>query len=120
MSERVKIYCINTRNVIEVEGGECLKSVYDNLMLETTLPAVVARVNNKSESLDYRVYNNCDVEFVGVDDPSGFRAYERSLCFVLYKAVSELYPGVELRVEHSVANGKYCTLAGGSFVPSPQ
>lgn len=120
MPAKVRIYCINTQSHIEVEGGASLHHIYNNIDVDKTHRAVVARVNNKSESLDFRVYNNCDVEFVGVDDPSGYRAYERSLCFVLYKAVSELYPGMELRVEHSVANGKYCTLSNGELLLTHQ
>lgn len=71
---------------------------------------VSARVNNCSEGLTYRVYHNKDVEFLDITHPSARRTYARSLCFVLYKAITELFPNGKLNVEHSVSNGYYCSL----------
>ena len=116
MEKHITIYCSNTCSKIDVEGGESLLSIYNRLDLNMPHRAVVARVNNKSESLHFRIYNTCDVEFVDISDASGMRAYERSLCFVLYKAVHELFPGTTLRIEHSISNGKYCLL-GDSKAP---
>ena len=114
MEQKVEIFCRNTQALISVNGGERLLDIYNNLHLDTPLRAVTARVNNKSESLDFRIYNNCDVEFVDISNSSGMRAYIRSLCFVLYKAVTDLYPGTELRIEHSISNGNYCLLNDGN------
>ncbi|MBQ8564360.1 MAG: nucleoside kinase [Bacteroidaceae bacterium] len=114
MEQKVEIFCRNTQALINVNGGERLLDIYNNLHLDTPLRAVTARVNNKSESLDFRIYNNCDVEFVDISNSSGMRAYIRSLCFVLYKAVTDLYPGTELRIEHSISNGNYCLLNDGN------
>ena len=114
MEQKVEIFCRNTQALISVNGGERLLDIYNNLHLNTPLRAVTARVNNKSESLDFRIYNNCDVEFVDISNSSGMRAYIRSLCFVLYKAVTDLYPGTELRIEHSISNGNYCLFNDGN------
>lgn len=119
MDKHITIYCRNNNSKIEVSGGESLLSIYNRLDLNMSHRAVVARVNNKSESLHYRIYNTCDVEYVDITDASGMRAYERSLCFVLYKAVHELFPGTTLRIEHSISNGKYCLL-GDSKAPVEQ
>ena len=110
MEHKFHIYCTNTASQIEAEGGERLLDIYKRLDIPSAYPAVTARVNHKSESLDYRVYNPCDVEFVDITDPSGMRAYVRSLCFVLYKAITELHPGSRLRIEHSISHGNYCVL----------
>ena len=113
MEHKFYIYCTNTASQIEAEGGERLLDIYKRLDIPSAYPAVTARVNHKSESLDYRVYNPCDVEFVDITDPSGMRAYVRSLCFVLYKAITELHPGSRLRIEHSISHGNYCVLKNG-------
>ena len=113
MEHKFHIYCTNTASQIEAEGGERLLDIYKRLDIPSAYPAVTARVNHKSESLDYRVYNPCDVEFVDITDPSGLRAYVRSLCFVLYKAITELHPGSRLRIEHSISHGNYCVLKNG-------
>ena len=46
-------------------------------------------------------------------DSSGMRTYVRSLCFVLFKAVSELFPEGKLFVEHPVSKGYFCNLRIG-------
>ncbi len=41
------------------------------------------------------------------------RTYVRSLCFVLFKAVTELFPDGKLFVEHPVSKGYFCNLRIG-------
>ena len=76
--------------------------------LHLTFPVVSAKVNNVSQGLKYRVFNNRDVEFIDARDGSGRRVYARSLCFVLYKAVSDEFPGSKLFIEHPLSRGYYC------------
>mgnify|MGYP000370459946 FL=1 len=54
-----------------------------------------------------------DIEFLDVRDQSGMRTYVRSLCFVLFKAVTELFPEGKLFVEHPVSKGYFCNLRIG-------
>ncbi len=76
--------------------------------LKFKYPVVTAKVNNVSQGLKFRVYQNRDVEFVDISDASGMRAYVRSLCFMLYKTTQDLFPGSKLFVEHPLSNGYYC------------
>ena len=71
-------------------------------------PVVSAKVNNTSQGLKFRLFQNRDVEFLDARDGSGHRAYVRSLCFVLYKATSDLFPGSKLFIEHPLSRGYYC------------
>ena len=71
---------------------------------------VSARVNNKVEDLNFKVYYNKDVEFLDITSASGMRTYVRSLCFILTKAVSELYPNGNILLEHPVSKGYFCKL----------
>jgi uridine kinase len=48
------------------------------------------------------------VEFIDASDGSGRRVYVRSLCFVLYKAITDIFPGSKLFVEHPLSRGIYC------------
>ena len=97
----------------EFPVGSSLLEIYSALNLDFPYQVVSARVNNRSEGLNFRVYNNKDVEFLDVRNPSGMRTYVRSLCFVLYKAVSELFPQGKLYVEHPVSKGYFCNLRIG-------
>ena len=76
--------------------------------LKMPYPVVSAKVNNTSQGLKYRLYHNRDVEFLDARDGSGRRVYVRSLCFVLYKAVSDTFPGCKLFIEHPLSRGYYC------------
>lgn len=87
--------------------------IYSGFNLDFPYQVVSAKVNNRSEGLNFRVYNNKDVEFLDIRDSSGMRTYVRSLCFILYKAVSELFPEGKLYVEHPVSKGYFCNLRIG-------
>lgn len=87
--------------------------IYAGFGLDLPYPPVSARVNNRSEGLNFRVYNPKDVEFLDVRSSSGMRTYVRSLCFILYKAVRELFPEGKLYVEHPISRGYYCNLRMG-------
>ena len=87
--------------------------IYYGFNLNFPYQVVSAKVNNRSEGLNFRVYNNKDVEFLDVRDQSGMRTYVRSLCFVLFKAVTELFPDGKLFVEHPVSKGYFCNLRIG-------
>ena len=100
----------------EVTPGTTLQEIYDALDLDMPYGAVSARVNNKVESLGFKVYNHKDVEFLDITSDSGMRTYVRSLFFVLTKAVSELYPQGEIIIEHPVSKGYYCNLRIGRAV----
>lgn len=110
MGKTVTIRCKNTGKSHKVPMGFTLEEVYE--MLEIRLPYGVtsAKVNNKVEGLHFMFFNDKDVEFLDVTSPSGLRTYTRSLFFVLYKAVIDLYPEAQLRIDTPVSNGYYCHL----------
>ena len=71
-------------------------------------PVVSAKVNNASQGLKFRLYQNRDVEFLDAREGSGHRVYVRSLCFLLYKATQDVFPGSKLFIEHTISRGYYC------------
>ncbi|MDE5929858.1 MAG: nucleoside kinase [Muribaculaceae bacterium] len=112
MSDRLKIYCRNIGEYVDVDGGEKLIDIYRGLKDRLGFEPVCAHVNNKSESLDYAVYHPKLVEFMPRNSGSGRRCYTRSLCMVLYLALTRLYPQARLKIEHSISQGYYCLLGG--------
>lgn len=116
MKQTVQIYCKNNNFYKDFPIGSSLLDIYYGINLKLPFQVVSAKVNNKSEGLNFRVYNNKDVEFLDVRDPSGMRTYVRSLCFVLYKATSELFPESQLFVEHPVSRGYFCNLEHGRTI----
>ena len=113
MKQMLQICCKNNNISKEFPIGSSLLDIYHGFNLQFPYQVVSAKVNNRSEGLNFRVYNNKDVEFLDIRDQSGMRTYVRSLCFVLYKAVSELFPSGKLYVEHPVSKGYFCNLRIG-------
>lgn len=112
MSNQMKIYCKNINEYIPVNGGETLNEIYSRISGRVGLRPICARVNNKTEDLQYPVFAPKQVEFLPATSASGMRVYVRSLCMMLYKAVAALYPEATLRIEHSISRGYYCRLFG--------
>jgi uridine kinase len=90
--------------------GTSLLDVYQEFADDIKLPypVVSAKVNNASQGLKFRLYQNRDVEFLDAREGSGHRVYVRSLCFVLYKATQDLFAGSKLFIEHTISRGYYC------------
>ena len=106
----LQIYCKNINKSKNFPIGISLLDVYSGFGLDLPYGPVSAKVNNKVESLTFRLYNNKDVEFQDIRSSSGMRTYVRSLCFVLCKAVEDLYPNGSIVLEHPVSKGYYCRL----------
>lgn len=116
MKETVIIRCKNNMQTVSVPVGSTLGEVYRESGLDMKYGPISAKVNNKVEGLQFRVYNNKDVEFLDMYSSSGQRAYTRTLFFVLCKTVHELYPEGEVMIDIPVSNGYYCDLRIGHDV----
>ena len=110
MEPTITVYCKNTHSYHEVPRGISLIELKDLLGIQLPYPIIAAHVNYKVENLDFRLYKPKDVEFLDASTPSGMRAYVRTLGMVLGAAINELYPRTDLRVEHPISKGYYCTL----------
>lgn len=106
----LQIYCKNNNSTREFPEGSSLLDIYNGFNLTMPYGPVSAKVNNKVESLDFRVYYNKDIEFLDITSSSGMRTYVRSLFFVLVKAVEELYPQGNISLEHPISKGYFCKL----------
>lgn len=106
----LQIYCKNKNLTKEIPEGSSLLDIYEGFNLEMPYGPVSVKVNNKVESLDFRVYYNKDVEFLDITTTSGMRTYVRSLCFILVRAVEELYPDGTVSLEYPVSKGYFCNL----------
>ena len=106
----LQIRCVNNGITKSFPEGTSLLDVYQEFADEIKLPypVVSAKVNNASQGLKFRLYQNRDVEFLDAREGSGHRVYVRSLCFVLYKATQDLFPGSKLFIEHTISRGYYC------------
>jgi len=106
----LQIRCKNNNMTKSFPEGTSLLEVYQEFADDIKLPypVVSAKVNNASQGLKFRLYQNRDVEFLDAREGSGHRVYVRSLCFVLYKATQDMFPGSKLFIEHTISRGYYC------------
>lgn len=104
----LQIYCKNNNRSQSFPEGSSLLEIFQGFNLDFKLPVISAKVNNCSQGLKFRVYQNRDVEFLDITDSSAMRVYTRSLCFVLYKSASDVFPGCHLFIEHPISRGYFC------------
>lgn len=104
----LQIRCKNNNETKTVPFGSSLQEIFKEFNLDTALIPISAKVNNVSQGLKFRLYQNRDVEYLDVSSASGFRVYIRSLCFMLYKAVQDVFPGAKLYIEYPISHGYYC------------
>ena len=106
----LQVYCKNTRTSLKFPEGTSLAQMLNEFEFDRPYPIVSAKVNNVSQGLKFKVYQNKDIEFLDVREPSGMRVYCRSLCFLLFKAARDVFPGSELYMEHPISRGYFCHL----------
>ena len=106
----LQIYCKNNNLTKEFNEGCSLLDIYNGFKLEMPYGPISAKVNNRVECLNFKVYYNKDVEFLDITSASGMRTYMRSLCFVLVKAVEDLYPQGKISLMQAISKGYYCDL----------
>ncbi|MCR4660209.1 MAG: nucleoside kinase [Bacteroidales bacterium] len=116
-TEQIEIVISNTGLRQHITPGTHLAELAAAYTRETAgqsgkpqLPILGALVNNRVESLQYRVYTPKVIRFLNITDRQGFRMYRNALCFMLYKAVHDCYPKAVLSIDHSLQNGFYCRI----------
>lgn len=106
----MEIYIKNQDRYVSAEGGASPLSLLRDGSVSFPFRPICCRVNNKTEDLRFPIYSPKQVEYLSEYSESGRRVYIRALCFMLYKAVSEMFPGSQLRIEHSIFRGYFCRI----------
>ena len=108
----IDIYCVNTNTKKSYPLGVTLMEIKDDFKVKLANPIIGALVNNKVKELSFVFVKTKKVEFIDYSHPDGMRLYVRSLFFILYAAVREVFPDVKLKMMHGISRGYYCELAG--------
>ena len=106
--DNIRIFCENDRQHYEFPMGTSLQDMAEVICPGKTILA--ALVDNQLKELSYSTIAPHLVNFIGYDHAEGRRTYIRSLCFVLQKAVRELYPENILVIDYSLPSGLYCEI----------
>ncbi|MDD2278670.1 MAG: nucleoside kinase, partial [Bacteroidales bacterium] len=112
MRKEVEVICQNNNLRKKLKPGHNLHEVAKEFGIKLGQPILGAMVNNEIKELDYEVYTPKSILFIDITHPEGMRMYQRSLFFLLQKAVGEIVPGGRISIEHSVSKGFYCEIKG--------
>ena len=95
----IKIFCKNTGTYKEFEEGLSLGEIAGEFEFDKPYDILAAKVNNVAQGLKFKAYHSLDVEFLDYRTYIGRNFYCRSLCFLLFKGVKDLFPSSSLRIK---------------------
>ena len=110
--KQIHIFCVNTNSFHQYPIGTSLLEISKLLKIKLKHTVCGAIVNNQVKELSFGIVKPKQIEFIDVTHPDGVRMYIRSLVFVLYAAVKEVFPHVLLKVQNGISNGYFCELNG--------
>ena len=112
MQDKVKVLCQNTATELEVEMGITLGELLSRLNISGEYPILAAYVNNRLKELNLRLFKPAVVRFIDITHFEGYRVYQRTISFILHKAVRDLYHDRKFYIRHSLGRGFYCEFDG--------
>lgn len=113
---KIIVFCENTQEAYQIPTGSSLKEFKKVVFPNNHQSILGALVNNEVRDLHYEIYNPKYVNFIDVSTLDGYSVYMRSLVFVLYKAVINLFGKKTLIVEYQLSNGVFCRLANKDII----
>ncbi len=112
-SDPITVICENSGTELKVALGTPLSEIAATLARRGEPPLLAAFVNNRLKELDYKICTPVSVRFTDITSFAGFRVYQRTVWFILQKAVHDLWPRGRLHIRHSLGqSGFYCEIEG--------
>ncbi|HCE56421.1 MAG TPA: AAA family ATPase [Prolixibacteraceae bacterium] len=110
--KHVEIFCKNTETSYTYPLGTSLLEICNQLKIKAENRVCGAIVNNQVRELSFCLVKPKQIEFFDITHPDGNRLYIRSLFFLLYAAVKEVFPEANLRIQNGISNGYFFELNG--------
>lgn len=101
---------------ITVERGITIEEIYKGIKDELSYTVLAARVNNKIERLDHRLYNDCRVELLDMRTQEANLIYQNSLCLIYLKAIEDVLGKVDVDIENAINKGLYTEIKSSAPV----
>jgi uridine kinase len=95
-----------------VAPGTPLSALLDGKTNAGGVLVVAAIVDNEIRELTWEVREPCTVRFVDLGTEDGMRIYQRSLKFLLIKALHDCHPDRDVAIRHSVSKGIFFDVLG--------
>ena len=108
MQKQIEVH-IGGVGSLQIPSGTTLFELSEKHRGAKAYPALVAKVNNELQDLSRKVLYDCEIEFLDITDPQGYRTYQKGVSFLLvYAAKTILGKKTRLVIEHSINKNYYC------------
>lgn len=104
---------------VTVQEGTTIEDLYERFKDEVPYTVLAAKINNKIESLEYELHQECSVEFLDMRTQAANLIYQNSLVLIYLKAVEDVLGRVDVDIENALNHGLY-TVVKSCEVPSKQ
>lgn len=108
--KEIEIYCVNTGACATFPLGTTLLEIARQLEVRLDGPICGAYVNNRVKPMDFELVKPKRIEFFDYANRDGQRIYLRTLSFIFFTAVKNLWPDAKLKIDHAISKGYYCTI----------
>ena len=108
--KNIEIFCVNTGTSEIYPLGTTLSEIADKLGIKLEGPVCGAYVNHRVKPMDFELVKPKQVEFFDYSNRDGQRIYLRTLSFIFYVAVKNIWPDARLKIDHAISKGYYCSL----------
>lgn len=97
--------------------GTTFGAIAKDLQPRFTAPILAVKLNNEIRDLYYAPSSGGRLSLIDLTQEDGVRIYSRSLSLVMLRAASEIFPGCQIRFEHSLSKGIYGEMYLGGEKP---
>lgn len=112
----VKINDLTNKRTYEVDNGTSLLDISDQQNKDAKPRIAVALYNNKLVGLQTKVTEDGKVEWFSQATIEGNNSIQRTVVFLMIRAVSDLYPEGKVYVKHALRKALYCELDVGHTI----
>ena len=99
---------IKNHGETEIPSGTTLQELSERYTFPRCI--LLAKVDNNLKELHNPLIYDCDVEFLDISDANGYRAYQRSVSFLMIYAAKKLLSNTRVVIAHSINKNYYCEL----------
>ncbi len=104
---------VNIKKDVRVDSNTSLLQLSKLYKDATKYPILAAKVDNIERDLNFRINDDCNVEFMDITSKLGFRVYQRSAIFIMLASVRKILGrGAVVWVEHTINENYFCTIRG--------
>lgn len=93
--------------IVEAEKGSTVEDLYKTFKDELPYVVFAAKINNRIESLEYTLTQDCKVEFLDMRTQAASLIYQNSLILIYLKAVEDVIGKAEVEIENAINQGLY-------------